>query len=712
MRRKVMMSAGVAAMGAMLSAPMAAAQEEEAELRQDAVIVTDTYLANEKFSGMKTQTPIIDVPQSLSVVDADKIREQAFTNMGDILRYTPGASIGQGEGHRDQITLRGQNTTADFFLDGLRDDVQYFRPLYNIDQVEILRGSNAMIFGRGGGGGVVNRASKRPNFDSDFTGVTAGVNTFGEMSGAIDYNKSISDNSAVRVNAFAESLDNHRDHFEGDRFAINPTFATKLTSATDLLLSYEYVDDDRVVDRGVPSENGKPVVDFTKTFFGSPDDNRTTLQANIAKARLNHKISENMSANFTAQYADYEKLYQNLYSSNIDTAAGRVELDGYKDTTERQNLILQGNLVSEFSTGGLKHTLLIGAEYADQSTYNARNNVEFGPAGIAAAGTDFTTLTTSGRAVYDDGSLDQVWFDLRSPLAIPAFGFTDPARNRDSDVQTLSVYVQDQVDLGGNFKLVGGLRFDQFEIDTHNLLNDERLSRTDEEVSPRIGLIYKPAENVSAYVSYSKSFLPESGDQFLSLSSSTAELEPEEFENREIGLKWDFKPDLSMTIAYFELDRDTSLATPDAENRFLAVTETKGFEIQINGYLNDRWAVDLGFSNLESEIVGGSLDGNETGQVPANMLSIWNRFEATDKLGFGLGVVHQGEQYVRSDNSVRVPDFVRIDAAAFYEMDDGTILQANIENLMDEEYFPDAHSNTNISTGAPVNVRFTFSKRF
>ena len=125
----------------------------------DAVAVLGTYLANEKFSGTKTQTLIIDVPQSLSVVTREQIAEQAFTDIGDVLRYTPGASVGQGEGHRDQITLRGQNSTADFFIDGLRDDVQYFRPLYNLDQIEILRGSNAMIFGRGGGGGVVNRVT-------------------------------------------------------------------------------------------------------------------------------------------------------------------------------------------------------------------------------------------------------------------------------------------------------------------------------------------------------------------------------------------------------------------------------------------------------------------------------------------------------------------------------------------------------------------------
>ncbi len=711
MKTMILTRASLTAMLVLVHAPAISAQEDP-EARQDTVTVTGTYLSNQKFSGTKTQTPIINVPQSLSIVDADAIREQAFANMGDILRYTPGASVGQGEGHRDQIILRGQNTTADFFLDGIRDDVQYYRPLYNLEQVEILRGANAMMFGRGGGGGVVNRVTKRPDFDRALTGLSASIDTFGEMSGAIDVNRVVSETAALRLNAFVESLDNHRDQFDGDRFAVNPTFAARLAPETDLLLFYEYIDDDRLVDRGVPSEDGVPVEGFTDTFFGSPTDNVTTLQAHIAKARLDHRFSQALSANATLQYGDYDKLYQNLYPSDIDTAQARIEFDGYKDTTARENLVLQGNLIAEFDTAGLSHTLLIGAEYADQQTANARQDVVFGPQGVAPAGRDFTGLMTPGRPVFDDATSDQVRFDLQPRLDIPTFAFSDTVRDRESDVQVLSAYLQDQVDIGDYFKLIAGLRFDQFEIDVNDIANDARFQRTDEEVSPRVGLIFKPRDTISAYISYSKSFLPRSGDQFLTLSASTAELEPEEFENREVGLKWDLRPGLSLTAAYFELDRDTSLATPDAEDRFLAVTETEGFEIQLSGDVTERWRVDAGYSYLDSAISGGSQDGNRTGQVPENMISIWNRFQASDRLGFGLGLTYQDEQFVRSDNAVTVPDYTRIDAAVFYELEDGTLLQLNVENLLDETYFPDAHSNSNISTGAPLNARFTLSKRF
>ncbi|MAK61428.1 MAG: TonB-dependent siderophore receptor [Ponticaulis sp.] len=661
----------------------------DGERRLDPIEVEGTYLTNEKFSGTKTLTPIINVPQSLSVVSADQIAEQGFTNVGDILRYTPGASVGQGEGHRDQITLRGQTTTADFFIDGLRDDVQYFRPLYNIEQIEILRGSNAMIFGRGGGGGIVNRVTKRPQLDESIRGVSLSADTFGELSGTLDFNTPLTETSGFRVNAFAEALNNHRNQFDGNRFAINPTYLQELTPDTDLLFSYEFVDDDRVVDRGVPSENGRPVEGFENFFFGSPSENRTTLQAHILRARLDHSFTETLSGNATIQYADYDKLYQNLYPAGIDTSAGLVTLDGYKDTTERQNLIFQANLIAEGSLGGTDHVVLVGLEYADQDTTNARKD-----------------------NVFSDTQDDQTTIAITSPLDIPAFAFSDPVRNRASDVQVLSLYAQDQIDIGDHFKVIAGLRFDQFEIDVQDFIAGMPFSRTDEEVSPRLGLIYKPVDHISAYLSYSKSFLPRSGDQFLTLSASTEELSPEAFENTEIGLKWDVASDLSLTTALFQLDRDTSLATADAENRFLAITETKGFEIQLSGNLTERWTVDAGYSWLNSKIVGGSDDGRETGQVPKNMFSIWNRYNATEALSFGLGLTYQDEFFVNSGNAVTIPDYTRVDAAAIYELDNGTILQLNIENLFDEAYFPDAHSNSNISTGAPLNARISVRTKF
>lgn len=675
------------------------------------VIVQGKYLSIDKMDSVKTPTPILDVPQSLSILTEAQIRDQAFTDFGDVLRYTPGLSISQGEGHRDAIIIRGIQTTADFFVDGIRDDVQYYRPLYNVEQVEILRGSNALLFGRGGGGGVINRVQKQPVFDEAFTTVNAGADTFGAWSTSVDTNLAVSDGVAARINAYYSGMDNHRDVFDGNAFAVNPTLKARIGDHTTGFFSYEYVDDDRVVDRGVPSRivaNGPnaPLEGYEDTFFGSSDQNFTTLQAHLLRARVEHDFSAGLRGNVTAQWADYDKLYQNLYASDAVAVSGgtfpSVELDGYRDTTTRQNLIVQANLVGEFDTGALGHTLLIGAEFGDQETANARQDNVF------AANGD-----------------DQLSIPFTDPLSIPAFGFDAVARDRESDVRFTSLYVQDQVSVTDQFKLLLGMRYDAFDISVFDIIEqndgdaiDGRFEREDTEVTPRLGFIYKPAENVSVYASYSETFLPRSGDQFLTLDLTSENTRPQFFENNEIGLKWDIRPDLSLTTAVFQLDREsyTSVDPQDASQLIVIDgSEIDGFEVQLSGRLTDRWAIITGYSQLDGRVVrtdGVGATGNKTRQTPDNMFSIWNSVRLTNKLRLGFGATYQDSFFVREDNSVEVPSYTRVDAAAYYQLNPATRLQLNVENLLDEDYFPDAHSNTNISTGAPMNARLSVVMEF
>lgn len=669
----------------------------------DAIIVTGKYLANEKFSGTKTKTPLIDVPQSLSVVSIEQITEQAHFDVGDILRYTPGASIGQGEGHRDQVTIRGQNTTADFFIDGLRDDVQYFRPLYNLKQIEILRGSNALIFGRGGGGGVINRVTKSPDFSENFSTLTTSVESFGSAYVSGDTNYAVTEIVGLRLNGFYESLGNHRDFFDGDRFAVNPTLTLKPTQDTQLQFSYEYVDDDRTVDRGVPSLNGEPLRGFDNTFFGDPSLNRTTLQAHIARVRLDHNFSSNVSFNTTVQYADYDKLYQNLFPIGFDDGAGTVSLDGYRDATQRENLIVQSNIVSKFDTGFLRHTLLIGGEYGDQQTDNTRR-----------------------EALFASSNDDQVTFLFTDPLAIPSVSFPAFNRDRASSVEFFSAYLQDQIDIGDHIKLVGGIRYDRFEIDVVDAIevndgaadgNDGLLGRVDEEVSPRIGLIYKPRDNISFYSSYSRSFLPRSGDQFLTLSLTNEALAPEQFENIEIGAKWDITRDLALTTALYRLERDSgaTIDPNDVGNLILVGSRTRGFEIQLAGALSDNWHINAGYSYLDADergrMVAGAIANRRLSQTPEHMFSLWNRYDVTNKLGVGLGLTVQSSQFASISNAVELPDFARVDAALYYDVSDRLRMQVNVENLLDSNFFPAAHNDNNISTAEPITARFTITGR-
>lgn len=691
----------------------------------DEIIVEGRYLSIDKLNAVKTPTPLIDIPQSLTIIGAEQIEQQAFTNIGDITRYTPGISISQGEGHRDAIIIRGNQTTADFFLDGLRDDVQYYRPLYNLEQIEILRGANALLFGRGGVGGVVNRVTKRPVLDEQFVGYTGSVDTFGAYYVAGDVNYAIGENAGFRLNAFYEGLNNHRDFYDGDRYGVNPTFSFMATPDTEVLVSYEYLYDDRIVDRGVPSQNvgdgpNVPLEGFDNTFFGSPEENYTTLEAHIVRTRVDHTFSNFLRGNATVQYADYDKAYQNLYASDevfvTDGTFPGVELDGYRDTTDRQNLIIQGNLIGEFQMGAFEHTILFGAEFGDQQTANARLDNLFDNNGSGVLGD-----TVGGVA-----DRDQIFINpFTDPLNIPLFGFVDLSRDRESDVQFVSVYLQDQIDITDWLTLVGGVRYDRFDIDVFDFIeeNDDdalggAFSRVDERWTPRGGAIVKPVENVSVYFSYSETFLPRSGDQFLTLNLDSESTRPQITKNTEVGVKWDIRPDLSITAALFDLDRE-SFTSVDPENQeqliLIEGAETRGFEVQLTGVLTERWFVTTGYSYLDGEVQradGSGADGNRTRQTPEHMFSIWNQLQATDKLGFGLGLTYQDSFFVTEDNSVEVPSFVRLDAAVYYDLNDNLRLQANLENLTDTDYFPDAHSNDNITTGEPINARFTISGRF
>ena len=683
------------ASSALIAVPgLAHAAEAEAEAGDaQAIIVTgkaEGYLASDSVTATKTDTPLLDVPQSITVVTRERLDDQAQRSIADVLRYVPGTTVGQGEGNRDQITLRGQNTTADFFLDGVRDDVQYFRSLYNIERVEVLKGPFALIFGRGGSGGIINRVQKTPSADALRVGGVASVNTFGAWDVAADINAPLSTNAAFRLNATYESLDNHRDFFGGERYAINPYVAVDLGGGWKAGLSYEYVKDDRVTDRGVPSiatapgQPNRPLTGYRDTFFGVPGANRTELEAHIVKARLDGELAENLAWSTTLLYGDYDKYYANVFANGAATGqTGTVPLSSYFDPTTRQNFIAQSNLVWDVDLGAVTNKILFGLEYGDQDSANQRRN----------------------------GTLSSNTLNLAN-IVYPTVTFGALARDTQSDVTFVSAYAQDQISFGEHVDVVVGLRYDRFEITGVDRIGTPRaFGRTDEKVSPRVGLILKPQPNVSIYGSYSQSFLPRSGDQFLTLSATQQNLAPERFTNYEVGAKWDIRPDLNLTLALFQLDR-TNATTPDPQNVLTTInigeTRTRGVELGLAGRILPNWQTSGGYTYQDGELRGNGLV--RLGQLPKHQFALWNRVDLDRRLGVGLGVVHQSSQFaaIRTlPTTTRLPAFTRVDAAVFYKATDNLELQLNVENLLDEDYFADAHNNNNITPGAPINARFT-----
>jgi catecholate siderophore receptor len=668
----------------------------------DATVIVGNSLYADQVNALKTPTPIIDVPQSLSITKADDISIRGFDSIGDIVDYTPGVSMSQGEGHRDAVVFRGVRSTADFFVDSVRDDVQYYRPLYNVEQVEILRGPNALLFGRGGAGGILNRVTKKGVIGEEFNGYSLAIDTFGGAEAAVDSNVAINENTAFRINAYYNTFENHRDYSDGEGYGVNPTFKLQLTEKTTLDVSFEYIDYDRSIDRGIPTANGKPVDALNDIVFGDPDLNKSEFETHSIRALLQHQFSDTLKGIFTASYTNSNKLYQNFYAADYDEATpDQVTLDGYRDTTNRKNFLLSGNLVYELETNDIEHTLLFGAEFGDSSSENDRYNPEFDDG--SGGTTDKKVFQISQRKVsgvgFNAGGLDD------GP-------FTNLNDDTETDLTVYSFYLQDEIKLSEELILVLGGRFDRFDIDvTDNKPGGTDGSQTDEEITPRTGIIYKPQENISIYASYSETFLPQSGEQFADLGDEG--LDPDQFTNLEAGVKWDFAQGYSLTAAIFKIEQDIVQDDGTGGSETLN-NEITGFEAQFNGQITDQWSLTAGYSYLDGE----TDSGERPFELPEHMFSIWNHYQVTEKFGLGLGAIYQDQSKIKikdkdlAKGSADLPDFLRIDAAAYYQISENLRLQVNIENLLDEEYYPSAHYIDQASVGSPINATFQVVGRF
>ncbi len=671
------------------------------------IIVRDRYLYSDQVNALRTPTPLIDVPQSVSIVSAEQMRLQGFTSIGDIITYTPGVTMSQGEGHRDALVIRGVRSTADFYLDGARDDVQYYRPLYNLEQVEILRGPNALLFGRGGTGGILNRVSKKGVIGENFTDYQAGTDSFGEYSLQLDTNRSLGEASTFRLNAFYENLNNQRDFYEGERIGLNPTYRFMAAPDTRVDISYEYADHQRFIDRGIPTgTNGQPLAAFKDIVFADPALNHDKLQAHLLRGIVEHDFSDAMKANVSLFYGDYDKLYQNFYVSGYDQLAAPdvVTLDAYVDRTRRKNLILSGNLIREFRAAGVGHTLIAGAEYIDTASDQDRYN-------------SFWNTTLDDNEIF---SVSRP-LSLNGGVGLNAAGLTalnDFTADINDDtrvtIEVNSLYLQDEIEISEKLDLVLGARFDSFDIDVFNVVVGERLSRTDEEVTPRLGLVLKPMENISVYGSYSESFLPRSGEQYANINGSNNQLDPNTYENLEVGLKWDFSRGLSLTAAVFEI-RQSSPQVADADPATLDVidSEITGLELQLQGQLADRLFISSAYSYLDGEQVDrfGPNDLRPT-ELPEDMFSLWGLYQLNNSLGLSLGVSYQDETFINNGNTALLPAYTRIDAGVFYDLSERLRVQLNLENLGDKLYFPNAHTTHQVTVGAPFNARISISGRF
>ena len=744
---------------ALLSVNQLAMAEEAIALDQINVVapkVSDTqpvkgYQAKKSNASTRTNTELRDVPQAISVITQDLIQDQSIQSVSEAVRYVPGVTAIQGEGNRDALVFRGNATTGDLFVDGIRDDVQTYRDFYNTDRIEVLKGPNGMAFGRGGAGGVINRVIKEAGWDP-ISQITASYGAYDQKRISADFGQALTQDVAFRVNAVYENSDSYRDEVNLERFGITPTVTIKPDENTKIVLSAEYFKDKRTADRGVPSRsttnpsnanvasvanpdfNRRPYkIGDTDAFYGSASLSPTETETVAFNMLFDHFFDNGVNVKNRTRYANYNKFYQNVFADSPVGLNGDFTVRGYVDFTDRENITNQTDVTYTAKWGAIEHQLLAGLELTTQETDNSRLAAFFG------AGAGATQVTLNANTQTQIGNI---------PVAFrPNLINTNNAfRDSRSTVDVIGVYLQDQIKFNDHWQAILGLRHDKFSTDfsgsrrrggvgaNQNDLISESFETTDNLLSPRAGLIFKPYEPVSLYANYSLSYVPRAGDQLTNLTATNFDADPEKFINYEIGAKWDINPDLAVTAAVYKLERqDVGIADPSNPNGPILLIdgqETKGVELSIAGKVTSKWSVFGGYAYQDGEVSKNILafnangtrnfgndisKGAELGQTPKHTFSLWNRYDFNPTWGVALGVISRSDMYAvtpTASQSTILPGYTRLDAAIYANINKQTRLQVNLENLTNKEYALFAHNNQNITPGSPISGRATLIYNF
>src|SRR5262245_19332379 len=552
---------------------------------QDARTGTVGVYANSTSVATKPNTPLLNLPHTVNVVSKEFIRDQNFQSVTEVTRYVPGVAIHQGEGNRDELVIRGVDSSANFFVNGFRDDVQYFRDLYNTQSIEILKGPSALIFGRGAGGGLVNRTLK----EADGTRVyeaTGQVGFYNDKRVTLDAGQAVNENVAVRFNAMYENSDTFRQYGHLERYGINPTVTLKPSDDTKVKLSYEFYHDFRLADRGNPSQGlpggatrFNPTAPFApngnlSTFFGSPIYNYAKVEVQTGMAIIEHDFGNGLTGRNGSIYADYNRGYRNVFPGGaVNPAQTLVALSAYQNYTPRENAFNQTDFTYKTATGPVLHTLAFGTEFGRQTGLSRRDSGQFPQVSATAS-----SITVN--------PFNPTFF---GPVTFNHLTASDANSKYRLNVE--SGYVQDQIEVFRWLQFLVGARYDNFDLTALDQNTNIRRSRVDDFISPRAAVIVKPIDPLSLYTAWSVSYLPASGDQFSAFNTSTIILDPQRFENAEVGAKWNINPKLLFTAAAYQLLRANvpinlggALGSVPGGAHII-----RGFETALTGYITPEW---------------------------------------------------------------------------------------------------------------------------
>ncbi|WP_460103862.1 TonB-dependent siderophore receptor [Sessilibacter sp. MAH4] len=690
----------------------------------------------------------LDVPISIDVINQDILKDQQVNNVDDALRNVSGVTkFKTGNGGEEQFAIHGFSASQSIYKDGARiNNAQNSTNIpstetANIEKVEVLKGPSAILYGQGEPGGTINYVTKKPEFESFHeVELLTGSDSFSKIefdsTGAIGN----SDQFAYRIVGSYEDSDSFRDFVERERFLLNPSISYLNNTGGILTASVEYIDDDFTTDRSQILSgdfiNGfdydSSVLD-TEQFYGIAGfNNRSNAESTRVSLTYNQPINDFYSIDLLASYTKNEKtnfdstplfatpatiglLAQIGFPAPVNLGQvllpdGTVLIQPRFGEGEGETTYLQANNLFEFSSGSLAHKLLLGISYEELET---------------------NSFTTTGLniATYNIFSNQRSFVPLAAGIPTDEVFLNPVGTDIKIKSEEISLNVQDLIEINEQFTVLLGGRFVDYESNA-NLGGDEAFDDTD--FTGRLGVIYKPAENISLYASYAQGYLPATG----SLDVNGNQIDSETNSQFEIGLKANVLNErLLFTVALYDAERkdvasfDAAATQQSNFNVFDTIgrVESRGLDVQIIGKITDAWRIVAGYAYIDSEIdtvttsiFGGvlDLDGREQAGIPENSANLWSVYEFTNGFGIGGGLFYQDDTFASAENNTEFDGFTQVDAVAYYKHNLWKF-QFNAINLTDEEYqlaqggvAEDLFASVRVGTSVPRSFVFSVSKEF
>jgi iron complex outermembrane receptor protein len=711
-RSLLLLSGAILAIG--MGSPALAQAAAEGPDGQDAAASQDAA-QDITVTGQRQQylakVPLREVPQSIQVISGETLKAAGITRLDNALDFASGVSRQNNFGGLfDSFAIRGfsgdENTASNYLVNGFNAARGYggARDTSNIERVDILKGPNSALFGRGEPGGTINIVTKKPNFVTGGSATLSG-GSYNTFRGEGDINLPLSASVAVRVTGAYEQGDSFRDTIETKKYTITPSVLAKLDADTTLTYELEYIRQEVPFDRGIVAVNGKLDTVPRSRFLGEPGDGPIRIRALGHQAQLQHDFSSDWSIVLGVGYRDTSF---KGFSSEAELAAGRQKIFTDGQTLSRQrryrdysttDLTIRGELSGKFSTFGLTHNVLIGADWDDFTLDTIQKR--FRPAAVASQ----TTLA-AGNAV---NIFAPVYGNLPTPGA-----FIDSTEQQYS----YGIYLQDQIDLTDQLKLRLGGRYDSFEQTIDNHLNTTRTGQNKTAFSPQVGLAFLPSRSLTFYASYGKGFRPNTGVTF-----ANQPFTPEQTESYEVGAKLSVLNNrLTGTLALFKTTK-TNVLTADPINAGFSLAvgeaESKGVEFEMSGRLPGGIRLQLAYSYIDAEVAKDSLDPNfgftlHKGDPLINIakhsgsLLVFKDFDlggSTLTLAGGVNYVGKrlGETGFRFANGefFYLPAYTLTRLIASYSPTEHLKFSGEVTNLFDEHYYASSYSRLWITPGTP-----------